>query len=614
MSTFQPGIANQLPALLQKAAAHYQAGEWSAAELVLTRIFSAQPRHADALHLMALVRAGQDRHSDALPFFERALTAAPQNVEARSNMGNSLWLLGRRDEAVRAYQASIRANPRFVRAHAALADAHRAMGNPDAAESTYREALRHNPDDAGLLLGLGALLNDTGRPAEAEAAERRALERNPAPRVRAALEHNLGLSLNLQGRSAEALPHYARAQALVPDLPFADHNRANALQNIGRFDDALQAYRKAIARNPLAAEAHRGLNELLYRMRRDDEFLVSYDKALALFPTAAALPIAKAETLLQCDRVADAVESFDRALAIDPDNLAALDGLAVASARLGKTDSAIAAHERVVAARPDDPNPWINFAQTMLGTGDAKRALTLAQEAIARAPHDQGALSMLSIALRAAGDERDEDLMRYGAFIQVFDLDPPEGYSDMAAFNGDLDSYLNALHTDKREYFEQTLRNGTQTRDRLFDAGHGLVERLRQRIDEAIGAYIQRIGYEEAHPFTGRRRGGHRFSGSWSSRLRDCGFHTNHIHSKGWISSCYYIALPEAVSDVQGKQGWIKFGEPSFDAGLKDPIRKAIQPRAGRLVLFPSYMWHGTVPFHSRQDRTTIAFDAVPAP
>jgi hypothetical protein len=30
------------------------------------------------------------------------------------------------------------------------------------------------------------------------------------------------------------------------------------------------------------------------------------------------------------------------------------------------------------------------------------------------------------------------------------------------------------------------------------------------------------------------------------------------------------------------------------------------------LILFPSYMLHGTVPFHSGQTRTTIAFDVAP--
>ena len=34
---------------------------------------------------------------------------------------------------------------------------------------------------------------------------------------------------------------------------------------------------------------------------------------------------------------------------------------------------------------------------------------------------------------------------------------------------------------------------------------------------------------------------------------------------------------------------------------------------AGRLVLFPSYMWHGTTPITGDAPRLTIAFDAVPA-
>jgi hypothetical protein len=82
---------------------------------------------------------------------------------------------------------------------------------------------------------------------------------------------------------------------------------------------------------------------------------------------------------------------------------------------------------------------------------------------------------------------------------------------------------------------------------------------------------------------------------------------------RGWISSAYYVAVPDAAGDAEAKQGWIKFGEPNFDARLPDAVKRAVQPKPGRLVLFPSYMWHGTVPFHSDAARTTIAFDVVPA-
>ena len=184
----------------------------------------------------------------------------------------------------------------------------------------------------------------------------------------------------------------------------------------------------------------------------------------------------------------------------------------------------------------------------------------------------------------------------------------------LSVFGGDteLNAWLDRVHPATREYLNQSLRGGTQTADLLFGKGHVLVEKIRARIDEAVERYITEMHEDDRHPFLSRRGKGFRYSGSWSSRLRDCGFHVNHVHPLGWISSCYYVAVPKAVEDAGARQGWIKFGEPGLDVPLKDSIRRAIQPRPGRLVLFPSYMWHGTLPFHDAQPRTTIAFDVVP--
>ena len=72
------------------------------------------------------------------------------------------------------------------------------------------------------------------------------------------------------------------------------------------------------------------------------------------------------------------------------------------------------------------------------------------------------------------------------------------------------------------------------------------------------------------------------------------------------------VTAPPAVEDESARQGWIKFGEPSLKVELKQPVRRAIQPAPGKLVLFPSYMWHGTIPFRDAAARTTIAFDVLP--
>ena len=69
--------------------------------------------------------------------------------------------------------------------------------------------------------------------------------------------------------------------------------------------------------------------------------------------------------------------------------------------------------------------------------------------------------------------------------------------------------------------------------------------------------------------------------------------------------------VPEGLADDPDKKGWIKFGEPPFTVpGMG--YEHIVAPKAGRLVLFPSYMWHGTVPISDNATRMTLPFDAVP--
>jgi len=93
-------------------------------------------------------------------------------------------------------------------------------------------------------------------------------------------------------------------------------------------------------------------------------------------------------------------------------------------------------------------------------------------------------------------------------------------------------------------------------------------------------------------------------------RLVDAGFHVNHVHPEGWISSACYIALPETVGGAENA-GWLKLGEPPENLRTGLTADRWIEPQPGRLALFPAWMWHGTAPF-ARGERLTVAFDVVP--
>jgi len=135
-----------------------------------------------------------------------------------------------------------------------------------------------------------------------------------------------------------------------------------------------------------------------------------------------------------------------------------------------------------------------------------------------------------------------------------------------------------------------------------------LVASLRQ----CVADYVSRFPDNPEHPLFSRRSEAFDFSASWSVRLARRGYHTMHVHPMGWISSAYYVQVPDEVSESDAHGGGIKFGEPDIDIGEYGQARRRIQPQVGRLVLFPSYMWHGTVPFESDAPRMTVAFDVVP--
>jgi uncharacterized protein (TIGR02466 family) len=131
-------------------------------------------------------------------------------------------------------------------------------------------------------------------------------------------------------------------------------------------------------------------------------------------------------------------------------------------------------------------------------------------------------------------------------------------------------------------------------------------------IDAPIRDYIGRLDASSAHAVDRRRRNSYAIAGSWSVLLAPGGFHVDHVHPEGWLSSAYYVEVPDA-GDAAGdatRAGWIKFGEPGVKLDLA--AEHFVKPRAGRLVLFPSYFWHGTVPFERGGGRLTAAFDVIP--
>ena len=415
--------------------------------------------------------------------------------------------------------------------------------------------------------------------------------------------HNAAIELRKAGRFEDALAEYEALIAAGLDAPETATMRAHLLGDLGRYDEAIEAYRAVIARQPAMIDAHETLAKLLPQIGRSDEALDSYRPALAQAPDRGALwvsALGMAKALRDYPQLLEWCDAVERQFG--PDTLVATLRAQGLSAT-GHDGAALDLLRQSIAIEPGHQPLHTTLAHVALRMGDADLARSAAMQAAQIDPNDQSCWALLSVALRLLGDARETWLTDYEAHICTIDL---AGF-DRAA----VAECLTALHTTSEHPSEQSLRGGTQTRGNLFDRKLPQIAALRTAIEARISDTLATLEHDPKHPFLRRNTGRAAFAGSWSARLRSSGFHINHIHHEGWLSSAAYIDLPPEV-DGASDAGALAFGVPDADLGIDIPPRRVIRPRVGQLVLFPSYFWHGTIPFESSHPRLTVAFDALP--
>lgn len=595
-----PGLADQLGQAMQLA----RSGRLDDAETVLQRVLASNPRHPDALQLLGMIARQRGDQAAAVQLFRQSLEAQPHQPHVLNNLGNALAALADHAGAAEAYRQALALQPGYEDARINLALALISSGAPSEAAALLGPLLRAQPMLARAWAVLGQSFAASGDQTQAIGAYRSALRLKPdhGPWL-----HNLAVALRLSGRADEAIPLFDRCASRSPDDPRIHYNRGHCLQDLARMNEAATAYRRAIALAPTAIDMHDSLSRLLWQQGDDAGHLRSYREALARFPDHPGLLAALAARLTLSGHAHDAAAllSWPASRSIGGATIRYRLGQACWSAQ--DPERAFSAFDAALAIDPDHAPTLRESARCLIIAGQLEAAAPRIAQALKIDAADQQALALQGLCWRLEGDPQAQWLLD-PALVGTAQLMPDTGVRQ--GFNAQLDAALGRLHTSHSAPLEQTLRGGTQTTDDLFARDLPEIVAVRDIIRKGVERYIAALPDDPSHPFLARRSSGFAFSGSWSVRLSSGGHHSNHIHPQGWISAVYYVAVPEAVSD--GRSGWLKFGETGLNLGAREQIAQMIRPEAGLLVLFPSYFYHGTVPFSDTQHRTTIAFDIVP--
>ena len=466
-----------------------------------------------------------------------------------------------------------------------------------------------NSSSAGLwsMLAL-ARLNTGRRSAAADALVRAA--RLDAEGGRAWL--NAAAVLDQDGRVAEARDAVGRAIARGFAPPEAHLLLGRSLMGAGAFAEAEAAFQAALAARPAFADAHRELAQLVWMRTGDSEAATrALDAAIAAHPADTRLRAERTRLLNAAGAEAEARAEAGRLLErIAPGPSRRLFEAHDANLS-GDYERAAEAAREAVSSGADRGQAFEALATAQLGLGDAAGMLTTADDWLRAAPVNQLGLAYRATALQMLGDPRGDAFRDYATLVRPFDLDVPDGWASLEGYLADLAAALRPMHVFEAHPLGQSARHGSQTMQSLVQSQNPAVRAFFTAIDGPIRRYLADLG-TGSDPLRARNRGAYEIKGCWSVWLKPGGFHLDHVHPQGWISSACYIATPKTVEDETRKEGWIRFGQPPVQPPGGLLAEHFVRPRPGRLVLFPAWMWHGTVPFTSDERRLTVAFDVLP--
>ena len=606
MSVPSPAVVEAM----QRASALLQARNFVAARELLARVLHTAPDFAEAhrLHAGALLALGDGAGAERS--LRQAVAADPGWAPAHSALGELLVDTGRDAEGEQALRRALTGNRPFARAALLLASLlNRQQRFADALLSTaaFADDARADPN---LLHQHGIALNKLERHEEAVTVYRRIVAAMPG---NANAEFHLAATLEAAGRHREAEKIVRGAIGHGAGSAEARYLHANTLIATDRSEEAEPLLRELVQERPTFGDAQSNLAQILWMRTGDAAVATSeLDAALRAYPDDAGLLSTRAGVLAATAGDEAAYRSLaDR---VEREN-APFPLLLAASRYMLRIDAALALSfaDRALRASPGSEGARRARIDALLGAGDAGEALREAEALLVGAPDDQHLIAAQTTAWRLLGDPRHGELCDYARLARPWTIVTPSGWSDLTGYLHDLAASLKRLHVLPCHPLHQSLRNGSQTAQNLLDIDDAPIRAFFSAIDEPIRRHIEAIGRGD-DPLRRRNRGSYRIAGIWSVRLRAQGYHTNHVHPKGWLSSACYIELPRATIEANDdRAGFLKFGEPGNPTTPMLGPEYFIRPEPGLLALFPSYFWHGTVPFAGDDTRLTIAFDLVPA-
>jgi uncharacterized protein (TIGR02466 family) len=476
------------------------------------------------------------------------------------------------------------------------------------------------------------LLNQ-GHLAMAEQQAKALIAHNPREFI---LHHVLSLALDQQQKYAEAAVSYQAAIQLKPNIPDLHFNLAIVFGHLNQLDNAEAACRKAIQLQPNFFEAHGNLGTVLQRQGKLDEAIQSYQTGLRINPQDARAFFNLGTVLRDKGLLSEAITHYQKAIALFPNYTDAYNNLGETYRDQGNMPEAVQQYQEALARNPQHASANYNMAEFLYLAKRYAEAIPYFEQSqlddwqervlyclykdkqfdafkhkrdalIQQSPHTSPFLATLSTHYSLNFKEEDP----YNFCKHGLDFVYHRAIPELAENSDLLHSLLHDIHhADIAERKQARLTNGKQSAGNLFKRPEASFKALSELIKRAFVDYRNHYANHDYALIT------HfpeplEFTSSWYVKMQQGGHLNAHIHEIGWISGAVYLAMPESVDPREGAFEYGTHGD-EYPQLHSDFPTAYVKPKVGDIVLFPSSLFHRTIPFNAQQERICIAFDLKP--
>lgn len=321
----------------QQAIALEQQGRADEAESAWRTWVGAHPGDAEAFAHLGLLESRQQRYSDAIRDYRKAMALAPAMPALRPNLGLAYFKNGDYRQAIDTFAPMLKAHPDDDRLTLLTGMSHYGLSEYAAATPYLKKSAEHDPQNLTLLLTLAHAC----------------LFAHEYPCV---------------------LDTFHKIVALNAESAEADMLVGEALDEMHDPVGAQREFRAAIAADPKEPDAHFGLGYLLWTKGQYPEAAHEFQAELDNDPKHQQAMLYLADADIQLDKLDDAAPLLETLAAQEPANSMAHRDLGVIYAARGRNADAVAQFQQAIRLAPNDVNAHYRLARlyrTMGRTADA---------------------------------------------------------------------------------------------------------------------------------------------------------------------------------------------------------------------------------------------------